>query len=246
LSQLPPQGIFIKTPHPLIVEILKKAGLDFAVIDAEHAPFDRGDIDAMMIAGRAANIPLLVRILDREAGTILSTLDLGAAGLLVPHVDSYEIARNVVKAARYRGGERGYSGGPRHAGYGTLPTGEVMTRGDRAQIIVQIEHPMALPDVPAMLADPDIAGIFIGRADLAIAMGYESTAAPEVEEFVVKLLAVPCDDSKIKGVLVGSVAERSRYRALGANWFLMGNDQGLLRQTVTSLMAEGRKSEAAS
>jgi 2-keto-3-deoxy-L-rhamnonate aldolase RhmA len=77
-------------------------------------------------------------------------------------------------------------------------------------------------------------------------MGYESTAAPEVEEFVVKLLATPCDPSKIKGVLVGSIAERSHYRALGANWFLMGNDQGLLRQTVTSLMADGRKSEAAS
>ena len=38
-------GIFIKTPAYEVVEILAYAGLDFGVLDAEHAPFDRGRLD---------------------------------------------------------------------------------------------------------------------------------------------------------------------------------------------------------
>ena len=76
-------GTFIKTSSPHVVEVLGTTALDFAVLDAEHAPLDRAALDLMMLAGRAAGLPLLVRIPDRQPSTILSVLDIGAAGLLV-------------------------------------------------------------------------------------------------------------------------------------------------------------------
>jgi len=103
-------GTFVKTTAPQIIEILAGAGLDFAVLDAEHAPWDRGSLDTALLAGRAAGLPLFVRVPDGSAGTVLSALDLGACGLLAPHVDSAEQARDVVANARYVGGRRGYSG----------------------------------------------------------------------------------------------------------------------------------------
>jgi 2-keto-3-deoxy-L-rhamnonate aldolase RhmA len=79
-------GTFVKTLSPHVVEILGPTGLDFAAIDAEHAPFDRAALDLMMLAGRAARLPIHVRIPDTAPATILSVLDVGAAGLVVPHV----------------------------------------------------------------------------------------------------------------------------------------------------------------
>ena len=101
-------GTFVKTLSPHVVEILGLTGLDFAAIDAEHAPFDRAALDLMMLAGRAARLPIHVRIPDIAPATILSVLDIGAAGLVVPHVDSAAQAAEVVSRARYRGGVRGF------------------------------------------------------------------------------------------------------------------------------------------
>jgi hypothetical protein len=107
-----PRGLFIKTPAPQIIEIIALAGPDFAVIDAEHAPFDRVTLDLMLLAGRAAGLPLLVRVADARASSIGGALDLGAAGVMVPHIASVEMARAAVANARYRGGTRGFSSAP--------------------------------------------------------------------------------------------------------------------------------------
>ena len=54
-------GTFVKTPAPHVVEILGHAGMDFAVVDQEHAPIDLGQMDMMALAARAAGLPLLSR-----------------------------------------------------------------------------------------------------------------------------------------------------------------------------------------
>lgn len=232
------RGLFIKTPSPHIVEILGTSGLDFAVLDAEHAPLDRSSLDLMLLAGRAASMPLFVRTADQRASAILAALDLGAAGVVVPHVDTIEIAREVAASARYRGGTRGYSGAPRHAGYGTVPMATVIATADKARVIVQIEHPDAVPLAREMLSLEAVDGILVGRADLAIAMGEENTGAERVEAAVRQLFDAVRDSGKIKGVVVGSEAERADYAAQGANWFIMGNDQGLLRTAAIRLLSQ--------
>ena len=42
VAREPMLGAFIKTPHPIVIEIMARAGFDFLVVDAEHAPFDLG------------------------------------------------------------------------------------------------------------------------------------------------------------------------------------------------------------
>jgi 2-keto-3-deoxy-L-rhamnonate aldolase RhmA len=238
VTQAGAQGLFIKTPSPHVIEVLATSKVDFLVIDAEHAPFDRAAIDIMMLAGRATSLPLYVRVADRSGSSILAALDLGAAGVVVPHVDSVEIARSVAASARYRGGTRGYSSAPRHAGYGTIPMRDVIAAADRAHVIVQIEHPDAAAHTREILAVDGVDGILVGRADLAIAMGEDDTAAPRVERAVRDIFAAAGASDKIKGVVASSQTERSRYADLGANWFIMGNDQGLLRSAALRLLAE--------
>ena len=232
-----PRGLFIKTPAPQIVEIIALAGPDFAVIDAEHAPFDRVTLDLMLLAGRAAGLPLLVRVADARASSIGGALDLGAAGVMVPHIASVEMARAAVANARYRGGTRGFSSAPRHAGYGTHTMRDIIDAADRAQVLVQIEHPDAAAQAGAILAQDGVDGIVVGRADLAIAMGESDTASPKVEKVVLAIFSAVRASGKIKGVVVSSEAERRRYAQLGANWYIMGNDQSLLRSAARQLLS---------
>lgn len=77
-------GTFLKTPTSHATEIVGELGFDFVVIDQEHAPFDRMSTDVALLAARAMNVPALVRVPGPE--TILSVLDCGATGVLVPHV----------------------------------------------------------------------------------------------------------------------------------------------------------------
>ncbi len=232
-----PRGVFIKTPSPQIVEIIALAGPDFAVLDAEHAPFDRATLDVMLLAGRAANLPLLVRVQDTSSSAIGGALDLGAAGVMVPHIASVEMARAAVSSARYRGGTRGFSSAPRHAGYGTIKMQDVIAAADRAQVLVQIEDPDAAAQVSEILAQDGVDGIVVGRADLAIAMGESDLASPKVEQAVTEIFSAVKDSSKIKGVVVSSEAERRHYAQMGANWYIMGNDQSLLRTATRLLLA---------
>lgn len=223
-------GVFVKTTSPQVVEILGLASLDFAVIDAEHAPFDRAAIDLAMLAGKAADLPLFVRVIDREAASILSVLDMGAAGVLVPHVDTAEQAREVVAHARYVGGDRGYSTSPRAAAYGGLGMKQALAHGDRNTVICQIESASAVDSVEAICAVPGVDGVFIGRADLALSMGFDDSQHPDVTAATLRVIEAGRAAGKLVGMFVGSTAERDKYSALGVGWFVQGSDQSLLRQ----------------
>ena len=228
-------GTFIKTASPHIVEILGLTSLDFAVIDAEHAPLDRSMLDLMLMAARGAGLPLLVRIPDRSPATILSVLDMGAAGLLVPHVDTVADAQELVRNARFRNGSRGYSGSPRFAGYGSLGMKQALLAGDQALIICQIESPQAVENAAGIAAVPGVDGLFVGRADLALAMGLDDSKHPDVSAAADRSIAAALGANRLAGVFAATTAERDQYAARGVNWFVVGSDQSLLRQGAQAI-----------
>lgn len=223
-------GIFVKTTSPQVVELLAGTGLDFAVLDAEHAPFDRATLDLALLAGRVAQLPLFVRVLERDAASLLSVLDMGAAGVLVPHVDSAQQAREVVAHCRYAGGDRGYSSSPRATGYGALGMKEAIRRGDRNVVICQIESAAAVEEAARIAAVPGVAGLFVGRADLALSMGLDNAQDERVLRATERVVRAGIEAGKLVGMFVGSTPEREKYRAMGVRWFIQGSDQSLLRQ----------------
>jgi len=228
-------GTFVKTPAPQVVEILAGAGLDFAVLDAEHAPWDRAALDIAILAGRASGLPLFVRVLDRRASTLLAVLDLGPVGVLVPHVDSARDALDTVAHARYVGGDRGYSSSPRSAGYGAWGMKEAVRLGDQAIVICQIESRQAVDEADAIAAVPGVGGLFVGRADLALSLGLDSVQDPRVEQATEHVIRAAAAAGKVIGVAVGSTAERQRFAALGARWIVQSSDQSLLRQAAQAI-----------
>ena len=117
-SGRPAIGVFIKTASHQVVELVARTGLDFAVVDAEHAPFDLLTLDRMALACRAGGLPLLIRPAGMDPAFIGQVLDMGFSGIVAPHVDSAGAARSLAQASRFDRGKRGFSPSTRAGGYG--------------------------------------------------------------------------------------------------------------------------------
>ena len=232
-------GTFVKTPSPHATEMLGSAGFDFVILDAEHAPLDRSTLDLMLLAARATDLAALVRVAENNASAILGALDCGAAGVLVPHVDSAARAREVVAACRYRGGKRGYSGTTRAGGYGSKGMASFIAEQDeQVACVAMIEDLAALDQLEEIAAVPGLDGFFVGRGDLTAAMELDSSTHPRVHEAVARIAAAAKAAGIPVMVLPGNKADALAMSALGATAFIISNDQNFLIKAAQQALTE--------
>ena len=234
-------GTFVKTTHYQTVEVLAGTGLDYLVLDAEHAPFGREALDACCLAAKAYAAPVMVRTASHRPEHILQALDSGANGVLVPHVDDADIAAKVVAAARYReaDGQRGFSNSPRAGGYGHTAMAEHIQVSDRhTAVMVQIETAAAVENVADIATVAGIDALFIGRADLAVSYGVNTIGDPVVESAVKKVVSVAKDRGLPLGIFLPNGSEVEAFQRLGFTIFIIGSDQSLLKAAAARVMAD--------
>jgi staphyloferrin B biosynthesis citrate synthase len=232
-------GSFMKTPSGHATEVFGDLGYDFVVIDEEHAPFDRQAIDQALVSARAGRIAALVRVASASPSNLLSVLDAGAVGVLVPHVSSAQKATDVAAACRYKAGERGFSNSPRAGRYGGLSLRQHVEHADAiTTVLAQIEDPQALDQIDAIAAVDGIDALFIGRGDLAVALGADSPEAPEIRAGAERISAAARRAGKPVMVFVGSNRDALAMREIGASAFIYSSDQGLMRQAAGKALAE--------
>jgi staphyloferrin B biosynthesis citrate synthase len=233
-------GAFLKTPTSHATEILGDLGYDFVVIDQEHAPFDRTSSDIALMAAHATNMPALVRVPGPDS--ILSVLDCGATGVLVPHVKSAAYAREVAAMFRYRGGSRGYATSTRAGRYTGTPMWRHIADSDAQMVFVaQIEDPVALDEIDAIAAVDGVDALFIGRGDLTAAFGDESKEPPDVRRAVERISEAARKANKPISVYAGNATEAAWLGSLGATVFVISSDQGFLRQAAASNLRDVRE-----
>ncbi len=232
-------GSFIKTPTLHATEILGSLGFDFVVVDEEHSPFDRQATDAALFAARATGTAGLVRVPSPAPHHLLSVLDCGATGVLVPHVASAALAAQVAAACRYKGGRRGYSGSVRAAGYGGGKMWDYIAAADATvTVVAQIEDPEALDEIDAIAATEGIDALFIGRGDLTAAMGAPTNDAPPIREAVERIAAAARRAGKPVMVFVGGMKEAEWLHGIGATAFVHSSDQGLMKQAAARALTD--------
>ena len=231
-------GTFLKTPHPGVAEILARSALDVVCLDAEHAPFDRGDVDAGVAMLRAGGMPSLVRVPSAEPARLLSALDSGATGVLVPHIRSAADAEAAARAAHFGPGGRGYAGSTRAAGFAGRPIAEhLATSRARTVVIGQIEDAEALDDLDAIMAVDGLDAVFVGRIDLTVSLGATRPDAPEVVAAVETIMATARAAGRTVGMFTPTVEEALAWREKGARLFLLGSDQNFLMSGAAGLAA---------
>ncbi len=241
-SGAPVSGTFVKTTSGQIVELLARSGLDFLVLDAEHAPFGVEALDKALCAARAAGIDALVRVPSHDPAFINSCLDMGAAGIVAPHVKTAQDARSIADAVKYGRGKRGFSGSGRAGDYGAFAAAAYRASADASSMIwCQIEDKSALDNLDAIAAVEAIDCLFIGPADLGLSLGCAGTEDPRLSDAVAAIAEAGRRHDRIVGLFVPDTATVPSMLALGITVFICGSDQSLLlgraRQVTDTMKA---------
>lgn len=234
-------GTFIKTPSPIVIEVLGFSPLDCLCLDAEHAPFDRSAIDGCVMAARAAGMDVLVRVPSAAPEHILNALDCGATGVVVPHVRSAQEAREAVRASHYRQG-RGYAGSSRAAGYTTRPMPEhIAASAARTVVVIQIEDPEAIDVIDEIAAVEGVDAMFVGRADLTVAYGLANQDDPRVLDAVEAVCAAGQRHGRPVGMFVARVDDVPGWIDKGARLFLLSSDHNFLLAGAAALVGQVKR-----
>ncbi len=238
----PTLGIFVKTPAIQIVETLGLSGADFIVLDAEHAPFGPAELDRCILAARSVGTPALVRLGAPRPENILQVLDMGAAGIIVPHVGSAHIARAAIDACRYEKGSRGFAGQTRAVNDAALPAAEYRKASDAAVIVIaQIEDADGVAAVDEISAVDELDAIFIGRADLAVSMGRDDINDPAVAAATEEILAAGRKAGMSTGLFLPTPEDIGKFREHGASLFAIATDQSLLIDAARGIATQFRR-----
>ncbi|TPW30196.1 HpcH/HpaI aldolase family protein [Pararhizobium mangrovi] len=219
-------GSFAAIPHPVAVEVLANAGLDVLCIDWEHAQIGRERIEDLLRA--AGTTPTLVRVPGHGAEAIAASLDAGAAGVLVPRVETAEDAHHAVAATRYPPlGARG-AGPGRAAGYGYDIAAYIERANRSLALAVQVETRRGVENVEAIAAVEEVDLVFVGPGDLAVSLGVTPDDPAPLEAAIARVIEVCRAAGKSVGIFRPDTSDVERWREAGVSFFLFASDTMLL------------------
>lgn len=215
-----------------VPELLSGVGYDWLFIDAEHAPLDFRTILGLLQAS-GKECPGLIRLPDHQEVSIKKALDIGAAGIIVPQVNTADQARNIVRYAKYPPqGARGI--GPAKANlYGFTFEESVKTANQETALLVQAEHKDVLGNIKEIVKVEGVDAVFVGPYDLSASFGKAGQVNdPEVLD-AIDFIASVCKKADMKLAIFGGTPEYLKpYKDKGFTVFVCGTDMGLLAQSA--------------
>ncbi|GAA1578893.1 MULTISPECIES: HpcH/HpaI aldolase family protein [Kribbella] len=198
-------GYWVVLDAPIATERIARIGYDYVALDGQHGLLGyQGLLSGLMAVDAGASLGTgavgMVRVEANHPTPIGRALDAGAAGVIVPLVDSAEDAARAVAAARYpAAGIRSY--GPMRSG---LRIGPVPGEADAATVVLaMIETPQGLANVTEICATPGLDGIYVGPSDLCLAVGGRFPNDPGVAEEFEDALALIAKTALAAGVAAG-------------------------------------------
>lgn len=212
--------------------IAATSGYDWLFILGEHGSFSTQEVAQLCLSALPAGVTPIVQINKRAFDEGSRALDNGAQGLIVPHVDTAEEARQVVDAFRYPPlGHRSWGGPP--ALYRFSPPDLRIAQAEingSILLVCMLESPESIANADEIAAVEGIDVLLVGANDLSAEMGIPGqVGAPEIRE-AIATVATACErHGKIMG-LGGAYdpANLETYIKLGARFVLAGSDQSFV------------------
>ncbi|MBX3194073.1 MAG: HpcH/HpaI aldolase/citrate lyase family protein [Microbacteriaceae bacterium] len=238
-AQRPLIGVWATTGNALVTEVLAGGGLDWVLIDAEHAPNDLQTILAQLHALSGYPITPLVRLPVGEVAIIKQYLDLGVQNLLVPMVETPEQAADLVRAVRYPpGGVRGVGSSLARSSRWNRFDDYLENASGTVSLFVQIESVTGAANSEAIAAVDGVDGLYVGPADLAASMGVLGQQGhPDVVAETERVLGIARAAGRHAGVNAFVPETADRYLAAGAEFVSVSADVTLLARGVEALAA---------
>ena len=188
----------------------------------------------MVPVAAAYGVPTLVRAESTERVRAGRLLDLGAAGVMFPRIESAEDAATAIRHLRYPPlGDRGVATYNRMCAFGLDPA--ALDRSDDEVLgIVQVETAGALQTVEDIAALDGVDVLFVGPRDLSLALGVPGDlAAPVYTDALERVLAAARQHGKAAGLLVPDGRAARTMSDRGWQFLAVGSDTTLLANAVT-------------
>lgn len=209
-------------------KMMKTAGYDWLFIDMEHNSMSIDDAAQISVAAQSAGITPIVRVPGFQHFHASRVLDTGAQGIVVPHVDDIQTAKNMVENVKYPPiGKRSITGSLPQLDFVSTPVDEATKAiNDATLLIVMLETEEAVENAEAMAAIDGIDALLFGTNDLTIEMGIPGQMGhPRVVKYYETAAAACKKHGKFLGM--GGIydpAVMKDYVAMGARLILAGND----------------------
>jgi len=226
----PAIGLWASIPSALSAEVAALAGPDYVVADQQHGALDPVTLMAMLQAIAGAGCAGLVRVARNEPFPIGQALDLGAAGVIVPMVESGEEAARAVAACRYAPeGIRSF---------GALRAGA----GERPLCLVMIETRAGLERAQEIARTPGLDGIYVGPSDLALSLGLQPTLRLEHPPVLdaLETVGAACADAGIIAGVHCLTAEDAREQSGRFAMVTAGGDAMHLQAALAAALGAAR------
>lgn len=232
-------GTFMKLPSAQVVEILGLAGLDFAIFDTEHGPLTFESVEMLTLAAEVANISPLVRVYENDAALISRALDLGAEGVLVPHMATAEDVARLASAARfYPEGGRGICRYVRAAGFSSVDRhAYFQSANENTLTVAMIEGTEGIANLDSILEVPGVDLVFVGPYDLSQALGVPGQVDhPTVTEAMQGIAKKALARKVALGTFADDPETALRWAKSGVQFIAISVDVGLIYDGVKSLV----------
>ena len=230
-------GAWCSIASSYVVEVLGSCGFDWICIDLQHGFSGLDNLLPMVQAAAITQTPALVRVPRLDAGMIGRALDAGAAGVIVPMVNSAAEARAAVAACHYPpGGIRSW--GPARL---MLADPEYSARRANAQVhcLVMAETREAVRNLDEIARVPGVTAVFVGPSDLAVDMGLTprrgAIAGPHAEALAE--IARTCREHGVPAGIFGGTAQAvTQYAEMGYSIIAVATDAALIRGSATEML----------
>jgi 4-hydroxy-2-oxoheptanedioate aldolase len=215
---------------PAFVKFAAHFGFDCIWLDMEHRNLSDRDVQTLLVHSHLHDIDIMVRPPTLEKTRLYRYLEDGAAGLMIPHVNTAERTATLVDAVKYPPlGDRGLDGAGLDADYfvngmdGIDPFVEAANQ--ETFLVVQVETAEAIANIDKIAATPGLDGIFVGPGDLGLRI--RRTKTDLTLESAIEKVAAACARHGIAwGLPVGTPEDLAKRQAQGAQLLNHGGDFG--------------------
>lgn len=233
-------GGWVCSGSPVVAEIMAGGGLDWLLIDMEHAPNGLESVMAQLHAVSGYPVTPVVRVPAGETTIIKQVLDLGAQNILVPMVSTAQQAQDIAAMAQYPpAGVRGIGSALARSARWNRVENYLGDAADHVSVFVQIETAEGVANAAQIAAVAGIDGVFLGPSDLSASMGLIGQQThPDVVSAVKESFAAVTAAGKPAGVNAFEPSTARDYADAGATWVLVGADVALIARGSEKLAAE--------
>jgi 4-hydroxy-2-oxoheptanedioate aldolase len=232
-------------PHGVATEAMVQGGWDSLTVDLQHGLVHYDTAVGMLQAISTSPITPLARVPWNEPGIIMKMLDAGCFGIICPMVNNREECERFVQACRYP--PKGYrSFGPTRANW-SAGADYWKNANDTVITFAMIETKGALDNLDAILSTPGLDAIYVGPADLALAIGEQPVGDPTSEKTlgeIRRIAAAAKQHGVVAGIHTGSPEGAKRMFGMGYQFATVLADTALLVNAAKAAVTAAKGGDA--